>query len=583
MIETDRTSAAIWDRLECGRLINTWLRERHPQLAATMATKASEVVDISWEIPVGSQSVIAVCKRYSPGGFHAWDDGFVFRDSAGSTGRIGPHELAGIMLDSMNEGTTDTRRLALERISRSIELSRSHAMFRSEQKPVSTGEAAEQSLWFGHPFHPLAKSVAGFTSADFEAYNPERGATFRLCWLLAEPDQVDSYISAPESMARADALLAEASGLGATTIAGRVVIPCHPWQAERLREHPDLRDSLAAGTLSLLGPSGEAVTPTSSVRTVWFRERGLFVKLPLEARITNFSRVNSAEQLARSIAGARAIAAAEEEVSAAGLSILEEPGGRILRKAQGEGTSQTCPETGFLLRLADFSDGVDPIVVAGFVEPDPHTGHPNLSAIAGQVFDKPQRALEWVERYVEVALLPLIRLFATTGICLEAHAQNSLVAFENGWPARLFVRDLEGMAVDRERFKRAHPEIIADLDDALFYDRDIAWRRFLYYVIVNHFAHVLSAAAELSGVDEIRLWAASRHVLEREAGPGRALVENLFSVPSLPAKANLSSCVAGRGETPDYVMMPNPFGAVRSSVSPSIAQLAKIRLEEASS
>ncbi|MCQ4189571.1 IucA/IucC family protein [Methylocystis suflitae] len=578
MNQLDRTIAAMVDRLACGRLINTWLREKHPELAITMAAKAD---GSSCEIPVGNQSIVVVCKRYSLGGFHAWDENVLLREPKGSIRRIGPSELAGIMLDSIEEGTPDTRRIALDRIRRSIEISHSQAAFQSNLEPVSTGERAERSLWLGHPFHPLAKSVAGFTPADFRTYSPERGATFHLCWLLAEPDQVENYLCSPESMARADALLAAVSGLSATVIAGRIIIPCHPWQAERLRDHPDLRSRLTSGTLRLLGPSGEAVTPTSSVRTVWFRERGLCVKLPLEARITNFSRVNTAEQLSRSIAGARAIAAAEREVRAAGLTILKEPGGRILRKPPREGAPQTCPETGFLLRINDFPDGVDPIVVAGFVEPNPRTGRPNLSTIAGGIFYEPQRALEWIETYAGIVLLPLIRLFATTGICLEAHAQNSLVAFEKGWPARLFVRDLEGMAVDRERFRRAHPEIIADLDEALFYDRDVAWRRFLYYCVVNHFAHVLSAVAELSG-DEARLWEASRHVLEKEAGPVRALIDELLSAASLPAKANLSSCVAGRGENPDYVMIPNPFRAVRWPSSQSQVR-GKIRFEKAPS
>lgn len=582
MTQPDQITASTVDRLACGRLINTWLREKHPELAMTIAAKAGGG---SWEIPVGNQSVVAVCKRCSPGGFHAWEENVLLRELKGSIRRIDSLELAGIMLDSIEEATPDTRKVALERIERSIEISHDHAAFQSTLEPVSSGERAERSLWFGHPFHPLAKSVAGFVSADFRAYSPERGATFRLCWLLAEPDQVETFVCSPESMARADALLADVSGLSAALVAGRTIIPCHPWQAQRLRDHPDLRSRLASGkALQLLGPSGEVATPTSSVRTVWFSERGLFVKLPLEARITNFSRVNTAEQLARSIAGARAVAAAEREVRGAGLSILKEPGGRILRcpSPDGGGAQRTCAETGFLLRFADFPNGVDPIVIAGFAEPDPRTARPNLSSIAGRIFDDPQRAHEWVERYAAVVLLPLIRLFATTGICLEAHAQNSLVAFENGWPARLFVRDLEGMAVDRERFRRAHPEIIADLDDTLFYDRDIAWRRFLYYVIVNHFAHVLSAASELSGVDEARLWEAGGRVLEKEAGAARTLIDELLSAPSLPAKANLSSCVAGRGENPDYVMIANPFMAVRSSGSQSRANV-KIQLEKARS
>ncbi|BDV36379.1 IucA/IucC family protein [Methylocystis iwaonis] len=565
MTTVNEEPAALWDRLERNRLINTWVRERCPELAARMAERSTEAAAAVWEIPVGSQSLLAVCGRYSPGGFHDWN-AIRLHDSQTSADEIAPFDLARLMLDSLRQGTSDAKSQACERILQSIESSRSHAAFLSKQKPVSSAEQAERSLWFGHPFHPLAKSIVGFTSADFEKYGPERHAQFQLCWLLAEPDRVESYVCTPELMSSADAVLAEASGLSKSAIAGRTLIPCHPWQAARLRNIPHIRDDLNSGALSVFGPSGNAAVPTSSVRTIWFKEHGLFVKLPLEARITNFSRVNTAEHLARSVAGARAIAAAAEQVRAAGLTILREVGGRILRDRRD--SRRSYPETGFLLRLADFDEGADPIVVAGFVERDPRTGRPNVSAIAGRHFDEQQRTFEWVERYMEVVLLPLIRLFATTGLCLEAHAQNSLVGFENGWPRRLFVRDLEGVAADREVFQRARPSAVACLDEALFYERDVVRRRFLYYVIVNHVAHVLSAVAELSGMSEESLWTASRSVLEKEAGAARTIIEELLSASFLPAKANLTSCVAGRGETPDYVMIANPFTAGCANIRP---------------
>jgi siderophore synthetase component len=134
-----------------------------------------------------------------------------------------------------------------------------------------------------------------------------------------------------------------------------------------------------------------------------------------------------------------------------------------------------------------------------------------------------------------------------------------------------------------KRFSRAHPEIISDLDEVLLYDSDMAWRRLLYYVVVNHFAHVLSAVAELSAVSEARLWAASRHIMEEEAGPSRALIDDLLSAPFLPAKANLSSCIADHGEDPRYVSIPNPFKVGCPPVSRSITGAAEIRAEGVSS
>src|SRR5207253_1436612 len=43
--------------------------------------------------------------------------------------------------------------------------------------------AAEQSIRFGHPFHPAPKASPGFTAADLDRYAPEVGASFPLHWL----------------------------------------------------------------------------------------------------------------------------------------------------------------------------------------------------------------------------------------------------------------------------------------------------------------------------------------------------------------------------------------------------------------
>ncbi|MCP2775185.1 IucA/IucC family C-terminal-domain containing protein, partial [Salmonella enterica] len=58
----------------------------------------------------------------------------------------------------------------------------------------------------------------------------------------------------------------------------------------------------------------------------------------------------------------------------------------------------------------------------------------------------------WWSRYLDVTLLPLLRLFSDFGISLEAHLQNAMVAFRDGWPVRGYARDMEGTSVSRARF-----------------------------------------------------------------------------------------------------------------------------------
>ena len=53
-----------------------------------------------------------------------------------------------------------------------------------------------------------------------------------------------------------------------------------------------------------------------------------------------------------------------------------------------------------------------------------------------------------------LSLRPLTRLLLRHGIALEAHTQNSLVALDDGWPARFVVRDLEGVSLNRDAPRR---------------------------------------------------------------------------------------------------------------------------------
>ncbi|MBD2848474.1 alanine racemase [Paenibacillus sp. IB182496] len=216
----------------------------------------------------------------------------------------------------------------------------------------------------------------------------------------------------------------------------------------------------------------------------------------------------------------------------------------------------------------ELADRDSPMVVAALLEPDAADGQAPLGLFVRQAAGARGTAADeafaaqWLARYAELALAPLLWLFAARGVSLEAHAQNALIALEDGWPARFFVRDLEGasISVARDRgqsgLRADHPAMYADAE---------AWQRFEYYVLVNHFGHLVAVLAEALEADERRLW---RTVYEtvRTSAPLRAadagLADAFFGRPCWAAKANLVSAFRRRGETPDYVAVPNPLATV---------------------
>ncbi len=49
--------------------------------------------------------------------------------------------------------------------------------------------------------------------------------------------------------------------------------------------------------------------------------------------------------------------------------------------------------------------------------------------------------MPWINRLLEVAVLPVWHLLVHHGIAVEAHGQNMLLVHRDGWPVRLILRD----------------------------------------------------------------------------------------------------------------------------------------------
>jgi siderophore synthetase component len=159
----------------------------------------------------------------------------------------------------------------------------------------------------------------------------------------------------------------------------------------------------------------------------------------------------------------------------------------------------------------------------------------------------------WWKCYLEVTLLPLLHLFLEHGISLEAHLQNTLIAFHDGWPSCGYARDMEGVSISRARF-----QFLDRLpgDSPVLYAEEQAWHRFQYYVLVNHIGHVAACLARTGLTTEPALWCDTALILSSIDDP---LIRRLLTQPTLPAKANMLSSFHQHGECPSWVEIPNPL------------------------
>jgi siderophore synthetase component len=559
------------------RVLNAFIREQEIALhiADTSDLPAPEVGMQRFALPLprhGGYLYGDLIYR-SPSGYHHYGQRFWHRPLADAV----PHALENwqalveLLLNELAGEPGQKRELAL-RIGNSIEKT-AHSVQWHQSRPYREYSAdehwaqmrdAEQALIFGHPFHPSPKSAEGWLSQHSQQYAPELGASFRLhyfalaCHLVHDEKVAGLWL---------DDIIPHTIHMEVAAEQHQYCLfPCHPWQATFLLEQAAIQTLCARNELVYCGPLQQEVYPTSSVRTVCDPTHHTIYKLPLHVRITNFVRTNPLEQLERSLAASKLLRAVQRTWPYADFHVILERGYRRphLPWMATEEQALLIENLAVLFRqqLGGLVNGATTggalLVLASLLEPGVNGQEPVLlrairSLGKGQVT---AGLLEsWLRRYLDISLLPLLRLFSDYAISLEAHVQNTLVQLDGGWPGRMYVRDMEGVSVSRERLQ------CRDLlrpDSPVLLDDQEAWQRLQYYFFTNHLSHLLHTLAYYGQHDERALWSVVRQHLEREMKLHESpYVEDLLTKPTLPAKAHLVSCLWKRSEHPMYVGVPN--------------------------
>jgi siderophore synthetase component len=175
---------------------------------------------------------------------------------------VDPTELARRIGQALDPGTS--AQSLLERVATSVTCVSSYVEARADDfdrlfapEPLSFIDT-DQALVLGHPLHPTPKGLSG----RLAQYAPELQPRFPLHWLSVDASHVvhDSATGTPAPQ------LAEALR-GAPAPRDRILLPVHPWEAGFLARAASAL--FQSGAVIDLGPQGDPVTPTSSVRTVY--------------------------------------------------------------------------------------------------------------------------------------------------------------------------------------------------------------------------------------------------------------------------------------------------------------------------
>ncbi|EKX65214.1 iron transporter [Streptomyces ipomoeae] len=417
--------------------------------------------------------------------------------------------------------------------------------------------ASEQSLLFGHRFHPTPKARTGDADA-WQSYAPEAGASFPLRHLAVREHLIIEESAEPDATAVFDQERGDVPE-------GYRLLPTHPWQYEMLREHRLLREALGSGDILDLGPGGREYAATASVRTLF--DGDSFLKFSLNVRITNCLRKNASYELSGAVALTRVLAPALADLQSRfpGSAMLREPAYRSLAVPGPDGTPDRALLEGFGVIVREglsrrLLPGTTPLLAAAVADE-----YPTSAAHISRLLDGagPEAALDWWRAYLRLLVPPVLCAYFDHGLVLEPHLQNVLICVDgDGMPAQVLFRDLEGTKLVPDHHADTLAALPPEVAGPMSYDAQRGWDRVVYCLLVNHVAELLAALADLHPETEADLWAAVRAVIrayaDEEGCPPR-LAALLAGVP-LPAKTNLLTRWDRKADREaGYVRLPSPL------------------------
>jgi siderophore synthetase component len=559
------------DSAHVDAVLRCWVRERGVTVDGD---------GIFTAVPGTPLNVSARCTHFSRTGLHSFTDVAVVH-ADGTRHAVGAEELLALLTTGAEE---QERSLLLSRTRESI---RNVSTFAARERNASLDGPlfldGERSLLLGHLQHPAPKSRDELSAAELEAYSPELGGRFQLHWFEAHSSVVaqDQAAAAP-SLGGKDVHELLAATAGYSPAPGHVLIPAHPWQADAVQQRKAVQDLMAAGLLRPLGPLGDEWWATSSLRTLFHPDHPVMLKVSTGLKITNSVREATSTELKRGVEINRLIDAGYVGYSDPDFTIVRDPAwAAVIDPSDATGGTLT----GLDVSLREVPEGVDRMVcLAGLIAPSAPSATSCTSGPGGTSGPGPWGPsllarwcgdpVAWLGSYVDRVLLPMLHLYASTGIGLEGHQQNTLVRLDaDGRITGGAYRDNQGYYLAASRLADVlactgeESSTLAVVDDGIVDDR------LTYYLLHNQVLSLVGSMAAEGMADEEILLAVVRERLQAalpalaEAGPaGVRLVNRWLNAPTLPCKAHLATRLAGIDEVVApldaqsvYLDVPNPL------------------------
>ncbi|APD90002.1 short-chain oxidoreductase [Alteromonas mediterranea] len=494
--------------------------------------------------------------------------------------------------ESGKQSTDTIAEQSLELYARTIESHQIMAMYLENRAGDPALESnqfidSEQAILFGHWLHPTPKSRQGMHRWQHELFTPELKGNFKLHYFAAKQSitfsnsaETASAFEILENIALCDGAPSTKTLIEELHSKNLKLLAVHPLQADWLCAQAHIQTLLEEGELRHLGELGPLFTPTSSVRTLYNAELDYMVKVSIPVKVTNSLRKNMHHELEAGVTLCRLLKRCGFSKLYPEFKFIDDPAYVSLNAGKAK-------ESGFelILRKNPFNkanqiDGLGGTQsIAALVQdplfPGAHSRLANIihSLAQKERIDSSVVATKWLDRYLNCAIEPAIRLFDQCGIALEAHQQNSLLEIADGYPTAYYYRDNQGFYLSKERqqiLETMEPQLVHCKD--LFYSEQMIINRFTYYLFFNQ----LFAVINRLGSDQLALEPTLLHkihgklksMLPSLGSLGTAFVTSVLEREKLPFKANLLTRVEdvdeleAQDELAVYVWVNNPFKSI---------------------
>ena len=306
----------------------------------------------------------------------------------------------------------------------------------------------ESAIIEGHLYHPSFKARTGFSLEDHQQFGPENRRYFQLHWLAVKRGQLNSHLPIAENIfwqrelsERVFNILTERllkTGANWSTFA---LLPIHPWQFNSIQSR-GLAQVIALGDIVELGVAGDFYQATQSLRTLVNVSNPLKanIKVPLNLVSTSAYR-NFQEHFvctAPVISNWLQQTVINDNYLKSKLLLLSEYAALLYRPTNAELAVNMAGLMGAIFRESVLDKLIKgemaiPFTAIMLVESD---GRPFIAEWLETY------GIEiWIDRLLDVVLMPIWHLLVHHGIALEAHAQNLVLIHRDGWPEKIVLRD----------------------------------------------------------------------------------------------------------------------------------------------